>query len=386
MRSITNQPVADTYPAEAGTASTVAMLRAHEASTTLIFTLAGNAFIQLGYGSAGQFRWTEEFPSPTQGYYTGVTAVRWRNAVAGVTAQITAIMTEGNDPKPQNAVTAITSALQVRDTVGIDPIFALLTHDRHLLVSQQWPYGYAQYARLIQHDDFNAAPIKWTAAGGAVALSAARSLDGAGSMTITSPAGAGAVGIARKFFPLPADQQASSPGVPAFPLLHTVISFWWNPNDANVRDLILTVRPDDSANRWEARVRYQWRFLGAGQFLCQYLDSANVFQTLPNANPATYPIRDGGGVVSDPWHFLMLVMSYQQTNPPSQGFFRYHFMKFDDFSSDPTWQGTPCRLLASNGVRELNIDIEAISDNAGAAMVFVDEFLYSDIAAVHHLA
>lgn len=254
--------------------------------------------------------------------------------------------------------------------------YGYVTHDRHLLVAQQLPYGFAQIGRLLLHDDIEGS-IAWTQQSGTVAKTAGNCLTGSNALKLTAAAGAGNQAVARKLFPLPADQSNSTE-------LHLLVSGWFQPVDANWRDIQVVVRPDDSVQRREAGLRYIRRFTGVAQNNVQYEDSGQIFQ-----NVGTYAVRDGGAAAGDPWHFFMLVLNYKQGTDAQGGYLKYHFVKFDDLTSGTAGvtavKDISAAAVATNSFREMTLDLIVTGDNASAAAVLFDEIIVSDIAGTKNI-
>lgn len=268
----------------------------------------------------------------------------------------------------------------VSDPTDFQPI---INHQRQILTNiADYEYDEFQIGRLLGRDTFENSTIQWANISGAtVATDTAFYLKGTQALKLTTVAGAGNQATARKFFQIPADQAFST-----FPLLG--VEVWFRFNDANARDVQLFVRPDDSFNRWQPAIRFFNQSAGVAQNRAQYLDSTGNFQDF-----AVYNVRQGSTNVGDPWHHMMIGLNYLQglTAPPA--YCTYAMAKFDDFtwkpasSSGATWNfnNPPSVHLASNGFREVGVDLIVTGDNASAAAVSWDEFFIVDLSNAFQL-
>jgi hypothetical protein len=229
-------------------------------------------------------------------------------------------------------------------------------------------YHLFQLGELKYRDDFNST-LQWAAATGTVAVDTANYLKPTQSIKLTTGAAAGDTAIARKLFSLCADQSFKKTALIG-------VECWYKPADAYARDFQMYCRVDDSANKWEAAVRFLYQYEGTAQDYVQYLDSSGNFDTVD-----TYVIPAGGGVVSDPWHRVGLYLNYLQG---ASGYLTYAGIKFDDFTWIPTVSpGSHAASTAS--VRETNVDITITADGSNAAVMNVDEFLLGDIGGIIEL-
>lgn len=238
-------------------------------------------------------------------------------------------------------------------------------------------YMMAQLGRQLFRDDFESGVLKWSATVGAAALDNARSaLKGAQSMKLTTGAVAGAQAVVHKFHTVPADQGfTTSPQV--------ILECWIRPADANWRDFQMFIRPDDTVQRWEGALRYFQRNTGVLQNVLQYLDGNGNFQTL-----TAWPIADGAGAESDPWHHIMLVMNYHNGASGGGGYFNYALAKFDDFTAkifNASATGAAGHAVASNGRRESETALLVTTDAAAATSLHVDELEYCDLSGARQL-
>lgn len=385
MRVIGTQvaPVATTatYPPIGATTQTGAIIGPSGTGRLLFFSVVGNALMTLfGQGDGGVARRTPEFPAPSAGSYAAQGAM-WRSTDPAFPATVQAVLYEAGDPMPLNPSTTQESPLSVRSAIYPADFLALLNFDRSLIVAQDFPYSIMQVGRLLLHDDLEGT-LGWAQIAGTVAKSATRSLSGANSLLLTTGAVAGNQAIARKFFPLPADQFFTTQ-------TKLAVSLWFQPQDANWRDLILRIRPDDSFHKWEAGWRYHQRQGGVIQNAIEFENSGQIFVAAPTGGSA-YKIADGSASVGDSWHYMLIVLNYLQTqaasSPTPNGYLTYHLGKFDDFTTDPTlFPLTPAAAIAGAANRTMDVSLELTTDVNAAASVAIDEILVSDISAVSEM-
>lgn len=253
-----------------------------------------------------------------------------------------------------------------------DPLYfsPVIDHRRYLLIADPaYEFTEAQWGRLLVSDDMENPALQWTQAAGTLASDATVCLRGARSMKITSPAGAGATGVARKFTQLPADQSAST-----FPLV--IVEAWFKPLDVNLRSVQLLIRPDDTQVRYAAGLRLQLLNGGASVMQIQHLDPTGTF-----VNDQGYVISLGGGNVGDPWHHLMLGMAYKQG---VGGYFNYSFAKVDD-ATIKYGAGVGAQNIGGPVARQAAVDLVAECDNAGTTVVNWDEVRAGDLSNAFQL-
>ena len=253
-----------------------------------------------------------------------------------------------------------------------DPLTFLnvIDHRRYLLTAtddNEWAEG--QYGRVLVHDNCENSVLRWTQVSGTISSDTTTYLKGTRSIKLVTPAGAGSQAIMRQFTQLAADQ-----GTSTFPLV--VFECYFKDFDANLRDIQMFARLDDTVSKFVGAVRFQFRQAGSNVMQIQHLDSTGTF-----VSDGTYTLRAGGGNVGDAYHHLMVCWDYLQG---SSGYLRYHILKIDDMTIKPA-SPPNAQSVATGGFRESAFDIIASDDNAGTSTLNVDEIWAGDLSNAFQL-
>lgn len=253
----------------------------------------------------------------------------------------------------------------VSDPLSFQPI---IDHARRRIVQQAGSeYSQGQWGRVLIHDDGEHAQPQWATISGTLASDTTAMMSGDKSLKLTSAVGAGGTVDIRKFTRLVADQSVST-----FPQI--VLEVFVKFADANLRDIQLFFRPDDTQQRWQAAMRFLVKQAGVSQMQLQYLDSTGTFQ-----NALAYTLAQGGGSVGDEWHHFMMALDYKQG---SAGYLTYALLRVDD--GDVTFAsgtGPGAQKLGTNNVRQTAWDIIATCDTAAVSTVVnVDEIMAGDLS------
>lgn len=251
-----------------------------------------------------------------------------------------------------------------------DPLKFLnvISHRRYLLKEEdanKWEEG--QYGRKLIDDKCNVSVIRWTTLAGTVATDTTTYLNPSASIKMTSPAVAGNVAQMRQFTQLAADQ-----GTSTFPLV--VFEMMFQPRDANIRGVQLFFRTDDTVNKFQGAVRFQFRQAGVSVMQLQHLDSTGNF-----VSDGTYTLRDGGGNVGDPYHHLLVAFNYKQT-----GYLTYFLSKIDDFTFKFA-ANVNAQTVATANVRESVFDVLVEDDNGVATVCNIGQINAGDLSNVFQL-
>lgn len=247
-------------------------------------------------------------------------------------------------------------------------------------------YSMIQVGSLGYYDGFEATAPQWQAAANTVAQQTARAMRqdtfGAtpGALKLTTAAATSSQAIARKFFLQGADQ-GTGPGTTMIGL-----EMWFQPQDANIQDLQMFYRVDDTVQRWEAAIRYCYAADapggGAGAF--QHLNSAGNFVT-----DATWLFRAAAGNVGDAWHHFMMLLNYHNGLNGSGGYLTYGITKLDDstnvFGTQPGsssigGSSALAHPIATGTLRESSCDLLVTSDNNTGTSLCIDEFVYANLS------
>lgn len=243
---------------------------------------------------------------------------------------------------------------------------ALLDHARRQVTPRaDTEYFHDVGGHVHYRTTFAEPALQWQQASGTIATDATRFLIGSQSLKLTTAGGAGVLAIARKNFPLAADQSVN-----ANPLI--VVSGFFQFRDVHTRSIEMFVRPDDSVDKFEGAVRFHYQTAGVSSMQVETLAPDGSFT--PRGG---YVIAPPLGQVLDEWHWFVCGLAYKQGQ-----FLRYAKVLFDDFDFTPGAPLPDAHPVASAGVRQTNCDIIVEGDDASATSVNVGAWMLSDLSGL----
>ncbi len=230
--------------------------------------------------------------------------------------------------------------------------------------------------RILYHDTFEDATLKWLQNTGTVARDTTTAHRGTACLKLTTGAVAGNQAIARKFFQIPADQGFQQ----SFPIANRqariAVIFWFRQADVNLREFHARLLIDDTARQREFWWQFQRRNLGVNQNFMGFLNSAGGF-----TNVTTYPLDDGTANTLDAWNVAWQEVDYNNGTDAGGGYGSYRRLRIGDFISTRTAGADASNQGATAAVRNALVDLVITTDVAIASAVFIDDFWLLDLSA-----